>query len=159
TLRIFALERGDGTADIVGSRLTERGDAHVAEARIERRVRDAADIDLGAAEREIEWLGRAFTTHRELHAATGRTTPLRDGTRLIRPHFLVVDLHDDVAREEPGLFGGRTLDGSQNLHAGFFGHDLDAHAGIRAHRGQTDLFELIGIEIGGMRIERRDHAA
>src|SRR4029453_4897646 len=38
-------------------------------------------------------------------------------------------------------------------------HDFDAHAGVRAHGRQADFFELIGIEIGGVRIERRDHAA
>src|SRR5207302_4496176 len=39
------------------------------------------------------------------------------------------------------------------------GDDLDADAGIGAHRGEADLLELLAVEIGRVRIERRDHAA
>ncbi len=47
----------------------------------------------------------------------------------------------------------------QNLHPALLGDDFDADAGIGAHGREADLLEFLAVEVGRMRIERRDHAA
>ncbi|MEJ1964339.1 MAG: hypothetical protein WDO56_23470 [Gammaproteobacteria bacterium] len=158
-LRVLALERGDGPAHVICRGLAETGDAHVTKARVERGLRDAADFDLRAAEGEVQQLAGARTAHGELDVAARRTAQPGDGAGEIGADVVVVDLHDEIAGLHAGLVGGRALDGTQHLHRRVFGHHFDAHARVGAHGGQPDLFELVGVEVGGMRVERCDHAA
>ena len=61
--------------------------------------------------------------------------------------------------EHAGLVRGRAFDGAQDLHRRILGHHFDADAGIGAHGAEADLFELVAVEEGGVRIERGHHAA
>ena len=59
----------------------------------------------------------------------------------------------------PAWSAGEPSIGPQHLHRRVLGDHFDADAGVGAHGGEADLFELVGVEEGGVRIERRDHAA
>ena len=58
----------------------------------------------------------------------------------------------------PACCAGEPSIGRRILTA-VLGHHLDADAGVGAHGGQADLVELLAVEVGGVRIERGDHAA
>ena len=116
--------------DIIGRGLAEGGDAQIAVTGLEIGLRDAADLDLGAPQRERQKLVLRRTAHGELDGAAGRPAHAVDGAVEIGAHFDPVDAHDEVAGLHPGLLGGRALKGAQNLHAALLGDDFDANARI-----------------------------
>ena len=157
--RIGALQRGHGSADVLRSRLAETGDAHVADARLEGLLHDAAHIHRRAQQREAQQLAGARAAHGELHVAAGWAAHARDGAGEVRADIRIVDLDDEVAGEHAGKLCRRSFDGTQDLHRRILGHDFDADARIGAHGAEADLLEFIAVEEGGMRIERRHHAS
>ena len=148
-----------GSADVLRSRFAETGDAHVADARLEGLLHDAADIHRRAQQREAQQFASARAAHGQFHVAAGGASHARNGAGEIRAHVRIVDLDDQVAGKHASKLGRRSFDGPQYLHRRIFGHDFDADTRIGPHGAEANFLELVVVEERGMRIERRHHSS
>ena len=156
---IVAPESRNGPADVLRRGLAEARDAQVPVARLEGLGDHAVHLDLGAAQGVLGDAGHAVAADGELHEAPRGAAHAGDGTGEVRADVGAVDAHDLVAGQEPGLLRRRAVDRAQDPHHAVLGHHLDADARVGAHGGQADLVELLAVEVGGVRVERGDHAA
>ena len=116
-------------------------------------------LDLLAAQRELEELGAPVAANGQLHHAAGSPAHAGDRASEVRTDVGTVDAHDLVTGAQSRPLRGRAIDRSQDLHHPPARHHLDADAGIGAHGREADLVEFLAVEVGRVRIERRDHAA
>ena len=140
-------------------RRAEVGDAQIAMTLVEQHPRDAVHLDARALERDLDHLRAPGAAQHQLHERTGGAAHLLDGGGDIAAHRRTVDAQDDVARTDAGPPRRRIVDGAQHLDGLAVGDHLDPDAWIAAGGAATDVLVLTPVEIGGMRIEARHHAA
>src|SRR5690606_15471093 len=133
---------------------------HVADAVVEHLRLDRLDLDDVAHDRHDD--------RRRLALARNRQDDLRLG---LAPHHLDrfterqplggrgVDLDDQVARLDAGPGRRGVLDRGDHLDEAVLGADLDAQPAELALRADLEFPERVGVQVGRVRIEPRQHAA
>ena len=112
-----------------------------------------------ARERHVDRLVLALADHLELDLGVHGAAHLVD--RLVERealHRLVVDMADDVVRQDAGFGGGRLVDRRHDLDQAVFHRDFDAEAAELAARLDLHVAEALGVHVARMRIEAREHA-
>ena len=137
--------------------LVEGGDAQIADIADGFRLDDFRPDDF-AGQRHIERFdilahdgdvdGRADRAAHLLHGIVQRQAD--DG--------LAIDGGEKVARLDPGARSRRAVHRGHDLHEAVLRCDLDAEAAILAGRLRLHVLEVIGVEIGGVRVKRGQHA-
>jgi hypothetical protein len=150
--------------------LADRVGEHGAGALVEGRDADDADIaafDAGghgahvddlAGERHVERIGSfARDRHHDLgaglaaHALHGLVEGKAD-------NGFAIDGGQEVAGLDAGASGGRAVDRGNDAHDAIFARHLDAEAAIFAAGGDLHVAVLGRVHVGGMRVERGEHA-
>ena len=145
-------------SQIVEGLFGERGDLHVADVVLDA-VLDGLHLDDVAHDRDLDRLVGAFAQDGQLDRRVDQAAHLLD--RVVQgqaAHVLAVDLRNIVAGAHAGLGRRGVVDRRDHLDQLVLHGDLDAEAAELALGLDAHVLGRFGIEVGGMRIERGQHA-
>ena len=120
---------------------------------------DGVDADDVAHDLHVEGLVVALAHDRQRDRRVDGAAHLLD--RLLERQaddLLVVEVGDEVVGLQAGLGGGRVVDGGDDLDDAVLHRDLDAEAAELAARLHLHVAVVLGAQVGGVRVERRQHA-
>jgi hypothetical protein len=133
--------------------------AHPAVARLDDLGLDALHADDGARQRDDQRRGLALARDGERDVRVRLAAhPLHGIVERHALHRRVVELDDEIARLDAGAKRGGVLDGGDDLDEAVFHSDLDAEPSELALGADLQLLERLGVEVGRVRIEARQHA-
>ena len=140
--------------------LLEGGDAQIAIAAVKKLRLDALHLDDFARERHFQRFGFAFAEDGQSDLRLRLAAHAFDGFVQCQAFDeRVVDLEDHVARFDAGTVGGSVLDRRDDLHQPIFHTDFDADSAEFALRADLQVLEGVGVEVAGVRVQVRKHAA
>src|SRR5690606_8717791 len=137
----------------------ELRDAHVGDAAIEHLAAHAAHLDDVAHDAHHHRLRIVGAHDGQRDRRLGRAAHELDG--FAERHALggrVVDLDDEVARQDACARGGGVFEGRDDFDETVFGADLDAQAAEFALGAGLHVAERVGIQVGGVRVQVGHHA-
>ena len=138
----------------------EGGHPQVAVAVLDELRLDALHLDHFAGQCDFERLGFALAQDRQLDLCLRLAAHLLHGIREGQAfHQAVVELEDQVARLDTGAVGRRILDRRNDLDEAVFHTDFNTESTEFALRADLQILEGICVEVGGVRVEIREHAA
>ena len=154
----FGADLLDGLFQIFKCLLAELGDPDIADIFFNARAH-GTDPDGVAHQGDLDRIIIAFAHQFQPHGCIDRPAHFID--RLIERqtlHLLVIDLHDEITRQQTGTGGGRVVNRRHHLQDAVFHRDLDAEtaeftAGLDLH-----IPIAFGIHEAGMRIKGGQHA-
>ena len=120
---------------------------------------DGVDADHVAHDFDVERLILALAHDRQRDRRIDRTAHLLD--RLLERQaddLLAVEMGDQIVGLQASLGGRRVVDGRNDLDDAVLHGDFDAEAAELAARLHLHVAEILRTEVGGVRIERRQHA-
>ena len=142
--------------------------ADVAAELVDRDVADVAvlqlmghrlELDDATRDGDVERRVATGTDDRQTDRTAGGPAHLRHGVIELEPvDQLAVDVADVVARLDPGLVRGAALERRHDFHHSFGHLHRDAEALVVAVDHRRQPLEAGAFEIGGVRVERGEHA-
>ena len=120
---------------------------------------DGVDADDVAHDLDVERIVDALAHDRQRDRRVDGAAHLLD--RLLERQaddLLAVEMRDEVVGQQPGLGGGRVVDRRDDLDDAVLHGDLDAEAAELAAGLHLHVAVVLGAEVGGVRIERGQHA-
>ena len=138
--------------------LVEGRDLHITDVTFGMRF-DGVDADHVADDFDVERIVPALAHDGKRDRRIDRSAHFLD--RLLERQTrdrLVVEMRDQVIRHQASLGGGRVVDGRDNLDDAVLHRDLDAETAEFTARLDLHVPEILRAHVGGMRIERRQHA-
>ena len=156
---VFLVQRVERIDEQLAGMLLELGDAQVAVTAFQQFGFHAADLDHCARQRNDDGLIDALAHDGELDRRARLAAHALD--RVVERHALdrcLVELDDEIARFDARLESRGVLDGRHNLHEAVFHADLDPEPPEFALGADLEVLETLGVEVGRMRIQPRQHA-
>ena len=158
-IRLLRIDGGDLGGQIFNCTVLELGNADPGEAGLDHLGFDALHADFLALHCHHQWLVFIFAGDGQRNLGIRFAAHFLD--RFVQRQTFdrgAVETGDQVAGLEPGAVGGRILDRRDHLDVAVFHADFDAETDKFAHRAFTQFLEGFLVEIGGMGVERGDHA-